>query len=75
MHEDAREEAQMRKNEYIRTADFESQMRALKTGVKALKMEDEQKVLWMISKVEDTLIKFGDPQEIEVYDFLRVEKR
>ena len=65
----------MRKNEYIRTADFESQMRALKTGVKALKMEDEQKVLWMISKVEDTLIKFGDPQEIEVYDFLRVEKR
>lgn len=65
----------MRKNEYIRTADFESQIRALKTGVKALMLDDEQKVLWMISKVESSLITFDDPQEIEVYDFLRVEKR
>lgn len=65
----------MRKNEYIKTADFESQVRALKAGVRALKSDDEQKLLWMISRLERELVRFDDYQEIEVYDWNRVEKR
>lgn len=64
----------MRKNEYIKTADFESQMRALKAGVRALKLDDEQKVLWMLSRLEKELVQY-DVQELEVYDFFRTEKR
>lgn len=65
----------MRKNEYIKTADFESQLRALKMGIRSLKTADEQKILWMISRLEKELVRFDDYQEIEVYDWLRVEKR
>ena len=61
----------MRKNEYIKTADFESQVRALKAGVRALKSDDEQKLLWMISRLERELVRFDDYQEIEVYDWNR----
>ena len=65
----------MRKNEYIKTADFESQLRALKMGIRSLKTADEQKSLWMISRREKELVRFDDYQEIEVYDWLKVEKR
>ena len=65
----------MRKNEYIKTADFESQLRALKMGIRSLKTADEQKILWMISRLEKELVRFDDYQEIEVYDWLKVEKR
>ena len=65
----------MKKNDYIKTADFESQMRALKTGIRALKSDDEQKLLWMISRVERELIRFDDYQGIEIPECLRTEKR
>lgn len=63
------------KNEYIKTADFEKQMRALIMGVKALKMEDEQRVLWMLSRFEKELIRFDDYQGIEIPECLRMENR
>ena len=63
------------KNDYIKTADFESQMRALIAGVKALKFDKEQSVLWMLSRFEKELIRFDDYQGIEIPECLRMEKR
>lgn len=63
------------KNDYIKTADFEGQMRALKVGIKALKLEKEQSVLWMLSRLESELIRFDDYQGIEIPECLRTENR
>ena len=63
------------KNDYIKTADFEGQMRALISGVKSLKLEKEQSVLWMLSRFERELIRFDDYQGIEIPECLRTENR
>lgn len=62
------------KQESIRTADFESEMRKLIEGIKGLKLQDEQKVLWLLNKFDKKLVTFEE-QRIETPEFMRVERR